>query len=422
MKTTNRFQWMAALAMGIAITCVTMTSCSKEDNPVDIPGDVPSVGGGNMVDGNWTYKVSGNDVMLTGYTGWMDIEYLLIPSKVGKDSIYVTYISTPWRFSEFKSLKTLAFGEDCKIDEMPAVKGCTTLEQIRFGAVEDKLPNSMKTVKGNTFQGTAIKKIDFNQVSTVGNAVFSQCERLDSVNIPNANVSLGEEAFIDILSKCTVTLNCKVDTLSYRSVMYSPQILVKCNDGAIGWCGDSRRVANTQDFLYWTHKNDTLTIASTQQGIDNFPDKQDIKTNRWLDYTMGTKVLILSDVCAIGSESFDGLKKLEAVTLNDGVTTIGEHAFRHCESLKEITIPASVTKIDQYVFQGCKSMKSVTINGNPEISSFAFNSCDAIETVIINGNPTIANLAFTSSALKTVIINGNPTIADGAFPKGVKIE
>jgi hypothetical protein len=44
MKTTNRFQWMAALVMGIAMTCVTMTSCTVEDNPVvdtpDIPGGV----------------------------------------------------------------------------------------------------------------------------------------------------------------------------------------------------------------------------------------------------------------------------------------------------------------------------------------------------------------------------------------------
>jgi len=401
MKTTNRFQWMAALAMGIAMTCVTMTSCTVEDNPVDISGDVPSVGGGNKVDGNWTYKVSGNDVMLTGNTSQekATLKNLFIPLAVGGK--YVTYIAGGMDFREFKSLETLYFDADCRIDEMPSVKWCSTLQHIYSGKEADKLPNSMKTVKGNTFQGTAIQKIDFNQVSTVGNAVFSQCERLDSVNIPNANVSLGEEAFIDILSKCTVTLNCPVDTLSYRSVMFSPQILVKCNDGAIGWCGDSRRVANTQDFLYWTHKNDTLTIACTQQGIDNFPDKQDIKTNRWLDYTMDTKVLILSDVCAIGPKSFLGLTKLEAVTLNDGVTTIGEYAFYLCESLKEITIPASVTKIDQYAFCECKSMKSVTINGNPEISSFAFSLCDAIETVIINGNPTIA---------------------DGAFPKGVNIE
>lgn len=35
MKTTRTFQWMAALALGIAMTCVTMTSCSTDDNPVN---------------------------------------------------------------------------------------------------------------------------------------------------------------------------------------------------------------------------------------------------------------------------------------------------------------------------------------------------------------------------------------------------
>ena len=41
MKTKNRFQWMAALVTGIAMTCVTMTSCTVEDNPVVTPPDIP---------------------------------------------------------------------------------------------------------------------------------------------------------------------------------------------------------------------------------------------------------------------------------------------------------------------------------------------------------------------------------------------
>ena len=49
MKRTKRFQWMAALMLGMAMTCVTMiTSCTAEDNPVDVPGDVPNVGGATV--------------------------------------------------------------------------------------------------------------------------------------------------------------------------------------------------------------------------------------------------------------------------------------------------------------------------------------------------------------------------------------
>ena len=35
MKCTNRFQWMAALVLGMTISSVTMTSCSVDDNPVN---------------------------------------------------------------------------------------------------------------------------------------------------------------------------------------------------------------------------------------------------------------------------------------------------------------------------------------------------------------------------------------------------
>ena len=62
MKTTNKFQWMAALVMGMAMTCVTMTSCSKEDNPVVDNSDIPSVG---------VMTVKELDELTTAEIGWV---------------------------------------------------------------------------------------------------------------------------------------------------------------------------------------------------------------------------------------------------------------------------------------------------------------------------------------------------------------
>ena len=42
MKTTSKFQWMATLVMGMAVTCVTMTSCTNEDTPADNPSEESS--------------------------------------------------------------------------------------------------------------------------------------------------------------------------------------------------------------------------------------------------------------------------------------------------------------------------------------------------------------------------------------------
>ena len=368
---TRHFQMMATLALGIAMTCVTMTSCSVEDNSTDIPGDVPTVGGNaNKVDGNWTYIISGNNATLTGYIGSDKamLTTLNIPLKVGGK--FVTYVS-PWEmnFSEFKNLVTLNFDKDCLIDEMPSVKDCSKLQHINFGKEADKLPASMKTVKGQTFKGTAIKNINLNMVETVGSQAFKYCNKLESVDAPNA-ISLGEEAFAFIESKCTVTIPLSPDMLSWQSVRNSPQILVKCNGGANGWCGDDDSVA--QDFLYWKIKVYVLDIACTQQGIENYPDKQVIKTHRWLDYDpTAIKILELKDVYAIGKESFKGMNALESVTLNDGLTSIGESAFENCTSLKFITIPASVTSIGSKAFAGCTGLK-VDIKGNPTIDVDAF--------------------------------------------------
>ena len=476
---TRHFLMMATLAVGMIMTSMMITSCSKADNPVDTPEDMSGEGmsgaspgaiGGKTYN-SWTYSISDNDVILTGYIGKEKpmIDSLDIPLKV--DGKYVTYIATSYgvNFSEFIRLRMLKFDKDCRIDEMPSVRGCSTLQNIYYGDVADKLPNSMKTVKSFTFEGTAIKKIDFNQVSSIGDKVFRNCNSLESVNIPNTDVSLGEEAFAYIPSKCTVTLECSLKKLTWQSVSFSPQIIVKCSDGDIGWCGDGGD--SPQDFLYWTHKNETLTIACPQQIIENYPaDKQVIKTGRWIDYKNATKTLVLSDVYAIGDESFKKWDNLQSVTLNDGlknigheafdgclrlknftlptsVTSIGKRAFLNCKSLTSITIPANVTSIEDYAFAYCTSLESVTI---PEgllkicndtfyccirlknvtipasvtsIGDYAFKKCGSLETITIPASVTsIGDYAFENcTSLKEVIIEGNPTIGEGAFPEGVKI-
>ena len=375
---TRKFQWMAALVMGMAMTCVMMTSCTNEDNPVDIPGGVPNVGGsGEMKDGNWTYIEYHNNIEVTGYTG-SDKETLTtldFPLKLGgKD---VTNFSGEFHFSEFKNLETLNFDAEAYFYDMPNVKGCSKLQHINYGKEADKLPKGINTIIGQAFRGTAIKNIDLNRVRSIGNLVFDDCDSLESVNIPEAKVSLGEDAFAYIPSKCTITLNCSVNKLTWRTVSYSPQIIVECSDGAMGWCGDGGK-GSQEDFLYWKIDDyNKLYIDCPQQGIDNFPDMQVIKTRRWEDYLAkyeynGITELHLSHVYAIGKEVFKNQRVFDSVDLNDGLTSIGESAFEDCTSLKSITIPASVTSIGSKAFAGCKRLEKVIILGNPTIAEDAF--------------------------------------------------
>ena len=395
---TRHLLMTATLAVGMAMTGMMMTSCAKADNPIEELDGASGAGGGKVA-GNWTYRISGNDVMLTGYIGndKATLTTLTIPLKV--DGKYVTYIATPYgvNFSDFKNLETLKFDKSSHIDVMPYLGGCTKLKHVNSDEA-DCLPKYMNTVGNNVFEGTAIKRITFpNAVSSVGDKVFRNCDSLESVNIINANVSLGEDAFAHIPSNCTVTLNCSVNKLNWHSVSYSPQILVKCSDGAMGWCGDGGD--SPQDFLYWTAKNDTLTIACPQQGIDNFPaDKRVINTHRWYDFRSKIKTLILKDVYAIGDGSFYDMMNLQSVTLNDGLMSIGDYAFYNCNSLEAITIPDKVKDIGRYAFYNCKSPETITIPFDVEwIGEYAFYCCTNLQTVYIDGYPEIGNNAFPRS-------------------------
>lgn len=380
MRTKNFIQ-MATLVLGMTISSVMITSCTAEDNPVgNVPGDVPSVGAEQKQDGNWTYTDYGTYTLIKGYTGSdkTKLTSLIFPEQLGgKKVMGITY---DFRFSEFTNLETLNINNGAMINEMPSMQNCTKLAHINIvdynGAVlsRDCLPNIVERVPSYCFKGTAITTLDLRFAKSVGSSVFRDCNSLQEVRVPKEAV-IEEGAFSYIPSICEINYNIKVTDLTWQMIAFSPNLYVKCSDGAIGWCGDGD--ASAQDFLYWSvDKNCDLTIACAGDGWSNFQDKQIIKTRRWNDwatkYIKSIHYITLSQVYAIGVNEFKGLDKVTIVTLNDGLTSIGASAFEDCQCLINITIPASVTNIGANAFKGCKSLETVTILGNPTIGDGAF--------------------------------------------------
>lgn len=127
------------------------------------------------------------------------------------------------------------------------------------------------------------------------------------------------------------------------------------------------------------------------------------------------KVSLPEGMAEIPMFTFDGCDSLETIDIPDSVTSLGSQSFRGT-ALKEVTIPASVIKIQNEVFSSCSELEKVTFEGNnvSVIEYFAFRGCTSLKHLEL---PTsvrrIGGGAFWRSGLTGLIIPYGVTELDG---------
>lgn len=89
-------------------------------------------------------------------------------------------------------------------------------------------------------------------------------------------------------------------------------------------------------------------------------------------------VVLEGDITSVGQYAFYQCKKMETVTLPEGLLVIDGVAFSSCSALTEITIPDTVTTIQSSAFSGCEALKQITFSGRaPVIHNSAFYAVTA---------------------------------------------
>lgn len=216
-------------------------------------------------------------------------------------------------------------------------------------------------IRGDVFRNTSIVNVILSEnIDTIRGHAFEDCEKLESINLPEKLKYIGGYAFA----------NCKnLNTKLPQSVSYiggyafshceNAQLEVSENIDSIGgyafeYCVNLRKVT--------LNKNIPEICGGT------------------FSYTSIEEIFIPESVTRIGGSAFEGcsnLTKLE-FALNSNVTRIGGHAFEYC-ALSEVYIPPSVSEIGSSAFRSCYNLVNVSVSKDCKINERAFKNSSRVK-------------------------------------------
>ena len=253
------------------------------------------------------------------------------------------------------------------------------------------------------------KKINLDLSGTTGlteipDKLFSHCEALKSIVIPDGVTSIGEYAFFRSYSLENVILPSSMKTIGSCAFKECTALKSITIPDSVTWFGNY--------VFYYCKDLESITIPDGVETIYEYT----------FYYCESLKSLTIpNSVTSIGDSAFGACHKLESLTIPDSVTTIGKYAFGNCGMLESLTIPDSVTTLEEMAFVGNYGLKSLTIgNGLTYIPDGTFiydgdlGKYETLETLVTgDGLTSLDNLPITS-ALKSITIGKNVSSISGS--------
>jgi len=269
-----------------------------------------------------------------------------------------------------------------------------------YDSVETSSPLAKSEIR-NTIKEVVIE----SGVTTVGEHLFYNCDKLTSVTIPASVTSIGQHAFYGCDELTTVTIPSSVTTIGKNAFedcgkltgITIPSSVTTIGEKAFYNCGGLTSI--------------TIPASVTSLGEYAFSGCKGL-----------TSLTISKNLTEIIKGAFNGCSKLTSIEIPDGVTSIGEKAFKSCSGLTNITIPNTVTIIGDKAFNGCdEGLTSITIpNSVFSIGNNAFDFCQKLTTVTFAENSNVTSIGeeafYYCKNLESITIPSSVTyIGENAF-------
>ncbi len=224
-----------------------------------------------------------------------------------------------------------------------AFRECNRLESII-------IPNSVTIIQNYAFSGcrSLTSIIISDNITSINEYTFENCNSLTDITIPDGVVLIGNSAFNYCSSLTSITM---------------PDSVTSIGDSAFTLCKSLASI--------------TIPDSVNYIGPDAFDGCSSL-----------ISITIPNSVNFIGIQAFVGCYSLTSITMSNRMTEIGYGTFIDCSSLTSIVIPKSVTSIEENAFAGCSNLKAVYFEGNaPELREMFFGGMPFVAPSVIYYRP-----------------------------------
>ena len=253
------------------------------------------------------------------------------------------------------SVKTIGISafESCSLTSIILNEGLTSIGESAFmhcGSLESiEIPNTVTTMGGGVFHDCKkIKSIKLsNSLKSLPSkqsehsnfwptGMFSHCESLNELIIPNSVTSIGDWAFVDCSSLTSLTIPSSVTTVGNNTFNSLPAL-----QSVVLYSAPKNMVffqCPVLTHITWNVKSE----VDSQKPFDRIK-------NQILSFTIGEDVeYIPANIC-------NGMINLESIVIPANIKQIGSHAFANCNKLTLVTWNATNSKIGDAIFQNTAS-------------------------------------------------------------------
>ena len=266
---------------------------------------------------------------------------------------------------------------------------------------EITLPPNLRKLGNDTFYGSGIRKITFNdKLEEIGKSCFQECMNLSSVSLPETVVTIKEQAFAICQNIKEFRMPSKVKEIGPMTFFYCIKLnniifneaIEKIHPNAFLECYALKKVHITKNintaesaFTYCSNLQE-FTVDSANPyftAIDGCLYTKDGKA--LVAYTLGspaTEYKVYEGTTEIKSKAFGNADHLVKVILPENLTTIGKNAFQTCKNLQTVNLPEGVKQLKGATFRDCKNLKNVDLPSQlTSIDEIAFLKCSELEKI-----------------------------------------